>query len=363
MSETTYAVHAIQYARSLRPSSDLYLADDPHNGPFPLIYYIWVIRNAERTIVVDTGFNAERARQRKREFLRCPTDGLRSLGIDAAEVDKDPIRGDVLYNAFQHLPFLELADDLLFLFFNIGFDKCLMRHHHVLELLVDLHHLKFHGLAYILVVIPNGLHVDLRTGKEGLDAEYIDNHTTFRPAFHVAGDHLFLVMGLIYPFPGFDRPGLPVRKNQLPALILADIDKDLHLIAYLQVWIIPKFVQRNNAFRFCIDIDNGLAVCNMCYSPFHNLFVGRVHKVFCHEFLKLLQFGFVYPLYAFFILLPVEVLQKLPGIFNGRLLLRFLLYFVSLLRDCCCFLFSHFADSICIPQCYGSLTIIAEVVI
>ncbi len=87
MSETTYAVHAIQYARSLRPSSDLYLADDPHNGPFPLIYYIWVIRNAERTIVVDTGFNAERARQRKREFLRCPTDGLRSLGIDAAEVD------------------------------------------------------------------------------------------------------------------------------------------------------------------------------------------------------------------------------------------------------------------------------------
>ncbi len=82
-----YEVYAVQYARSMRPSSDYFLADDPHNGPRSIFYYVWVIRNDERVIVVDTGFDAARARTRKREFLRCPTEGLRALGIQAEQVE------------------------------------------------------------------------------------------------------------------------------------------------------------------------------------------------------------------------------------------------------------------------------------
>ena len=87
MSSAVYEVYAIKYAQSMRPSSDYFIGDDPHNGPLPIFYYIWLIRNAERTIVVDTGFNAERAAQRGRQLLRCPTEGLRSLGVDADAVD------------------------------------------------------------------------------------------------------------------------------------------------------------------------------------------------------------------------------------------------------------------------------------
>ncbi len=83
----TYDVHAIRYATSIRPSSDYFLGDDPHDGPAPIHYYIWLIRNAERTIVVDTGFHARRAAERGRDYLRCPSEGLARLGVDCADVD------------------------------------------------------------------------------------------------------------------------------------------------------------------------------------------------------------------------------------------------------------------------------------
>jgi glyoxylase-like metal-dependent hydrolase (beta-lactamase superfamily II) len=82
-----YEVYAIQYARSMRPSRDFFLGEDPHNGPRPIFYYVWLIRNAERTILVDTGFNAERAARRQRELIRCPTEGLAKLGVNAGEID------------------------------------------------------------------------------------------------------------------------------------------------------------------------------------------------------------------------------------------------------------------------------------
>ena len=49
-------------------------------------YFVWLIRNAERTIVVDTGFTAEVAAKRKREYIRTPKAGLALLGVKADEV-------------------------------------------------------------------------------------------------------------------------------------------------------------------------------------------------------------------------------------------------------------------------------------
>jgi glyoxylase-like metal-dependent hydrolase (beta-lactamase superfamily II) len=49
-------------------------------------YFIWAIVGESESIVVDTGFNAEAARLRKRDFIRCPTQGLRALGIPAGDV-------------------------------------------------------------------------------------------------------------------------------------------------------------------------------------------------------------------------------------------------------------------------------------
>ncbi|MBI1942877.1 MAG: N-acyl homoserine lactonase family protein [Betaproteobacteria bacterium] len=56
----------------------------------PLDYFVWLLRGTDgknaREIVVDTGFSAAMAARRGREHLRCPTEGLRLLGIDSKQI-------------------------------------------------------------------------------------------------------------------------------------------------------------------------------------------------------------------------------------------------------------------------------------
>jgi glyoxylase-like metal-dependent hydrolase (beta-lactamase superfamily II) len=85
--DSTYEVFALQYAQSMRPRSDYFMGADPHDGPEPIYYYVWLIRNEERTILVDTGFNAERAKTRRRDFQRCPIAALSNLGVAPEDID------------------------------------------------------------------------------------------------------------------------------------------------------------------------------------------------------------------------------------------------------------------------------------
>lgn len=85
--EATYDVYAIKYAESMRPRSDYFIGADPHDGPEPIFYYVWLIKNAQRIILVDTGFNDVRAKSRNRDFLRCPIDALNAIGVLPEDVD------------------------------------------------------------------------------------------------------------------------------------------------------------------------------------------------------------------------------------------------------------------------------------
>jgi glyoxylase-like metal-dependent hydrolase (beta-lactamase superfamily II) len=85
-----FEVFAIRYARVDRKSSENFLGGDPHESGMPMDYFVWMARSESKIWVIDTGFNQAAADKRKREFLRCPTEGLRLLGVDAAEV-KDVI--------------------------------------------------------------------------------------------------------------------------------------------------------------------------------------------------------------------------------------------------------------------------------
>ena len=81
-----YEIYAIKYAYHERHARENFIGGDPHDGPMPLDYFVWLARNAERTLVVDTGFSAATAARRQRKHLRCPTEGLRMLGVEAAAV-------------------------------------------------------------------------------------------------------------------------------------------------------------------------------------------------------------------------------------------------------------------------------------
>lgn len=87
-SPAVHEVFAIRYATVARRRAENFIAHDPHDGPMPMDYFIWVIRGAGRTVVVDTGFNRQAAAERKREFLRCPIAALNHLGIAPERVSE-----------------------------------------------------------------------------------------------------------------------------------------------------------------------------------------------------------------------------------------------------------------------------------
>ncbi|MEM0945629.1 MAG: N-acyl homoserine lactonase family protein [Pseudomonadota bacterium] len=84
-----WQVHAIRYAqRPERNRIESFLFEDNHDQPHPIDYFIWVIRNATRTILVDTGYDTEEASRRNRPIQIHPVAALAQIGIRAEEIDE-----------------------------------------------------------------------------------------------------------------------------------------------------------------------------------------------------------------------------------------------------------------------------------
>lgn len=118
MSDDIWEAYAIAYARHDRMASENFIGGDSHDGPMPLYYYIWVLRNGAETIVIDTGFDQRGADLRSRTLLRSPHEGLKALGIDREAVSDvivthmhyDHAGNDgMLPNARYHLQDREMA--------------------------------------------------------------------------------------------------------------------------------------------------------------------------------------------------------------------------------------------------------------
>jgi glyoxylase-like metal-dependent hydrolase (beta-lactamase superfamily II) len=82
-----YELFALRYATRDGHRRDHFIGGDPHDGPMPMDYFLWVAKSPERVVVIDAGFTAEVAAKRKRTFLRCPIDSLSLIGVDAAAIE------------------------------------------------------------------------------------------------------------------------------------------------------------------------------------------------------------------------------------------------------------------------------------
>ncbi len=87
MTSDTYEVLAIKYASVMRRSPGNFIGGDEHDVEMPLDYYVWVIRNAERTVLVDTGFGAESAAKRGRTIVHPVAEGLAAVGVVPESVE------------------------------------------------------------------------------------------------------------------------------------------------------------------------------------------------------------------------------------------------------------------------------------
>ena len=84
-----YEVYAIRYAEAAkRTRGDAFIFDTTHDIPYPLDYFIWVARNEQRTILVDTGFDADEGARRDRPIFLEPAEALAEIGISPESVDQ-----------------------------------------------------------------------------------------------------------------------------------------------------------------------------------------------------------------------------------------------------------------------------------
>jgi glyoxylase-like metal-dependent hydrolase (beta-lactamase superfamily II) len=81
-----YEVYALRYATREGRRMENFIGGDLHDGPMALHYYTWVIVGSDGAIVVDTGFTAEMAKERGRNYLRCPVESLTLLGVEPESI-------------------------------------------------------------------------------------------------------------------------------------------------------------------------------------------------------------------------------------------------------------------------------------
>lgn len=81
-----YELFALRYATRPARRADHFIGGDPHDGPMPMDYFVWLARTEGHAVLIDTGFNAAVAARRGRALLRCPIDSLHLLGTDPATI-------------------------------------------------------------------------------------------------------------------------------------------------------------------------------------------------------------------------------------------------------------------------------------
>lgn len=82
-----YQIFALKYAeRTNRIRAESFIRDNDPMSPHPMDYFVWVIRNENRTIVVDTGYDRDEAGRRSQPIIREPREALALIGVDAESV-------------------------------------------------------------------------------------------------------------------------------------------------------------------------------------------------------------------------------------------------------------------------------------
>lgn len=85
MPSDQYVVTIAKYGTRSTVRSDVFLNYPVYHqadGPIRMDYFVWVLRNDERTLVVDTGFSRHGGAVRKREMLMDPPELFTRLGVN-----------------------------------------------------------------------------------------------------------------------------------------------------------------------------------------------------------------------------------------------------------------------------------------
>jgi len=115
--------------------------------------------------------------------------------VDAAQVDKRAVVGEVFDDTFNGLTFLQVLQQ----FFALGtvglFHHRAARYHHVVALLVEFNNLEFQFFAFQVSGFAHWAHIHQRTRQERADTIDINGKATLDLAVDDAGGDLIGLVG------------------------------------------------------------------------------------------------------------------------------------------------------------------------
>ncbi len=85
---TLWEVYAVKYAdRNARVRGDSFVFDDHPAAQHGMDYFVWVLKQGDRTVLVDTGYDMAEATRRDRPILRDPAAAIAAVGVEAERVE------------------------------------------------------------------------------------------------------------------------------------------------------------------------------------------------------------------------------------------------------------------------------------
>ena len=83
-----WEIYQLKYGdRNNRTRVESFLFDDHAAAPHPIDYYVWLLKNGDRTILIYTGYDEREAKRRGRPILRDPVDALAAIDVTAETID------------------------------------------------------------------------------------------------------------------------------------------------------------------------------------------------------------------------------------------------------------------------------------
>ena len=224
--------------------------------------------------------------------------------IHTSQVDEGAKIGDVFDDSFAHLSLFQLLDDPLAQSLAFLLEHCSARNHNVAPCLVQLDDLELEGLAEELVEVLDLANVDLRTGKESLDTQQVDDDTALDAASEAAINGRAAVVGLLDAVPHTHEVGFLLGEDDPTFEVLHVFQKNFDFGAYFDRFGgVAEFLERDGSFRLEADINEDFSwrgADDAALDDFALLDAGEAVIVHGHQIIELLLgvLGSVEILYA-----------------------------------------------------------------